>query len=148
MQHLENLWKLVNVASSVRDIAVERKVYRYPVQPPVTLYLHLEATHITFERWQQPEIEIVTEFQAGFGWRIKADQDEYGVYIVAKRLAIVGALAQAKFTARIPQDTNLVLRLTNCTVTFNNLSGTYEMPVTDGLTQIMQQETPNDNKRR
>lgn len=128
MQHLDNLWKLVNVASNVRDMAVERKIYHYPVQPPVTLYLHLQATHITFDYWQQPEIELVTEFQAGFGWRFKADQDTYGVYIVAKRLAVVGALAQAKFIARIPQDTNLVLRLEHCSVTFNNLNGTYELP--------------------
>lgn len=137
MQHLDNLWKIVNVASSVRDMAVERKTYRYTVAPPVTLYLHLQSAHITFEQWTQPTIEISAEFQASFGWRLKAEQDDYGVYFVAKPMAVVGSLAQAKIRAMIPARTNLVLRLEKCTLTLSNLSGTIELPSHEGLAHLL-----------
>ncbi|MCA9881567.1 MAG: hypothetical protein KC615_08090 [Anaerolineae bacterium] len=137
MQHLDNLWKIVNVASSVRDMAVERKTLRYTVEPPVTLYLHLQSAHITFEQWTQPIIEISSELQASFGWRLKADQDEYGVYFVAKRMAVVGNLAQAKIRALVPPQTNLVLRLEKCSLTMSNLSGTVELPSNGGLVHLL-----------
>ena len=137
MQHLDNLWKIVNVASSVRDMAVERKTYRYTVAPPVTLYLHLQSAHITFEPWTQPTIEISAELQASFGWRLKAEQDDYGVYFVAKRMAVVGNLAQAKIHAMIPAQTNLVLRLEKCTLTLSNLNGTIELPSHEGLVHLL-----------
>jgi len=128
MQHLETLWKVVNVAANVRDLAVDRKTYRYMTEPPFTCYLHTRAANVTVSRWQESALEIDAQFQAGFGWRVKDDQDEAGVYFVARRRAVVGGIGTAQFRLRIPSGCHLVLRLEHCSLQIEQAHGTYYIP--------------------
>lgn len=128
MQHLDTFWKVINAASTVRDLAIDSRQYQFIVAPPVTFYLDAEMAAVRVVRWQLPKVEVQMELQAGFGWRVETDQDDVGVYIVAKRRPVVGNLARADFAVFIPEDTHLVLKLAESALLLNNLTGTYEIP--------------------
>jgi hypothetical protein len=128
MQHLETLRKLFSAAAAVRDITYETKVYDFPITLPVTFYLDVQDASITITPWSQPRIAVTARLQVGFGWRVQGEQDEVGVYVVAKRKAVVGMLARAEFTVRLPPETHLALKLAQSQLTLNDLTTTLHIP--------------------
>lgn len=128
MQHLDNLWKLVSAASTVRDLALEARELAFVVQGPTTFYLHAEQADISIRRHNEPQLRARARLQAAFGWRLLSDQDEAGIYIVARRRAVVGGLSRAAFEITTPLDTYLMLRLENCTLRMEDLHGLLEIP--------------------
>ena len=128
MQHLDSLWKAVNIVGSVRDMAIESKIYRWNIAPPITFYLHIEYADIFIQRWGKPIIEARVKLQAGFGWRVATDQDEAGVYVVAKRKPFIGSLGRAKFTVSLPQNIYLTLKLEHCQLSLDDLNTTLNIP--------------------
>jgi hypothetical protein len=90
--------------------------------------MHLEAAEIHIHRWELPTIEIRAHVQAGFGWRIAHEQDDVGVYFVARRRPILGSLAGGVFTVTAPHLTHLILRLEHCRLWANDISGQLEFP--------------------
>jgi hypothetical protein len=132
MKQLETLWQVVNAASTVRHLTVSAQTYRFPVTKPLTFYLQSEQVAVRVLRWTQPLIEVTIRLQAAFGWRVVTDQDDAGVYVVAKRRAVVGSLASGSFDISVPQDTYLVLKLTNGSLHLDNLNGTLNIPPLNG----------------
>lgn len=137
MQNLNRLWQLAGAAASVRDtvrdLTHQQRVDHFSlIRQPVTFYLQTEAASLTIIRWHEPRIELHTRLQASFGWRVATDQDEAGVYVVAKRRAVVGTLsgglAAATFVIRVPVDTYLILKLDDCELIQTHLSGTLHLP--------------------
>jgi hypothetical protein len=88
----------------------------FNVQLPCTVYVR--AAHCTVDvRRQAAErererVELHATLRAAFGWEFSTDQDDAGVYIVAKRKPVVGALADARFSLNVPTGAHLVLHLT------------------------------------
>lgn len=88
----------------------------FNVQLPCTVYVR--AAHCSVEVRRQPtereraRVELNATLRAAFGWEFSTDQDEAGVYIVAKRKPVVGALANARFSLIVPTGAHLVLHLT------------------------------------
>lgn len=128
MQHLDNLWKAVNIVGNVRDMAIESKTYRWNIEPPITFYLHVEHADILIQRWESPIIDMKVKLQAGFGWRVATDQDEAGVYVVAKRKPFIGSMGRAKLTVTLPQNMYLTLKLEHCQLSLDNLNTTINIP--------------------
>lgn len=128
MQHLETLWKVINAAGTVRDIAQETKTLQFTVTSQTTFYLHVEYAAVTIAHHHATTIEVDAALQAGFGWRLHSDQDEAGVYVVAKRRAIVGGVSRGKFVIRIPHGTYLALRLEHCSLTLDEVNTTLQLP--------------------
>lgn len=128
MQHLDTLWKMVTAASTVRDLALESKTYQFVVQPRVTVYVHTEYAAISITRWHQPLVTMKAQLQAGFGWRVETDQDEAGVYLVAKRRAVVGGLGRGRFDLHVPYNAYLHLKLEKGQLTLDDISGEYTLP--------------------
>lgn len=128
MQHLDTLWKVLNSASTVRDLAQETRVYEFAVAAPTTFYLHTEQAQVQITRWSQPRIRIRATLQAGFGWRMRTDQDEAGVYLVARRRMVIGGIARARFDIHVPDVTHLALKLTDSRLTLDGLSHTLHIP--------------------
>jgi hypothetical protein len=104
VRRLTTLWGAVRVASAVADLARQSQIDRFGVSGPVTVYLQTEESEVTLRRWTEPLVEVRTRLDAPFGWRIAAEQDEAGVYVVAKRRALVGGLSRAEFTIAAPPD--------------------------------------------
>lgn len=120
--------QVMNAASSVAEIVREKQVYRFGVRPAGALYLHTEGAEIRLFRWELPTIEVVAQLQASFGWRIATEQDDAGVYFVAKRRPFVGAMSAGTFSLTVPHDTHVILRLERCQVWMTNTTGTLEIP--------------------
>ena len=127
MQGLENLWKAVNIVSSVRDFAVESKTYQWDIAPPIT-FLHVEYADVTIKRHALPTIFAKVELQAGFGWQVATDQDQAGVYIVAKRKPVIGTIGRGKFYITLPHDIHVTLKLEHCQLTLDDLNTTLDLP--------------------
>lgn len=140
MQHLNMLWQIVNAASTVRELAQQVKTYSFVVPTLVTFYLCAENADVCLTRWTRPQIEITVRLQASFGWRIETDQDDAGVYMVAKRRAVVGGLSSAAFEVFVPHDAYLVLKLENGQVRLAQVDGTVHIapPDPDQRTAIRQ----------
>lgn len=136
MQHLETLWKLVSAAASVRDMAQTTRTYQFAVTSPLTFYLHVEYAAVSIMRWQKPEIQAKVTLQAGFGWRVATDQDNAGVYVVAKRRSVVGSIARAKFAIAVPHETHLALKLEHSHLEFQDLNHTLHIPPLAGVHTI------------
>lgn len=128
MQHLDHLWKLVSAAASVRDMAQMTRTYQFAVLSAITCYLHVEHAEVRIARWQKPEIQAKVTLQAGFGWRVATDQDEAGVYLVAKRRSLVGSIARAQFVITLPTETHLVLKLEHSHLELCDLNHTLHIP--------------------
>lgn len=128
MQQLDTLWKVISAAGTVRDLAQERKTYQFTVTPPTTLYMHTEHAVIHVRRWHSPKIEIRTVLDVRIGWRVQTDQDESGVYLVAKRRTVVGSMARGEFTVHVPYDTHLILKVEHGAILLDNVNATLQIP--------------------
>ena len=40
---------------------------------------------VRVSRWEFPRIEVTAQLQAPWGWRVESEQDDAGVYFVARR---------------------------------------------------------------
>ena len=128
MQQLDTLWKVISAAGTVRDLAQERKTYQFTVTPPTTLYMHTEHAVIHVRRWHSPKIEIRTVLDVRIGWRVQTDQDESGVYLVAKRRTVVGSMARGEFAVHVPYDTHLILKVEHGAILLDNINATLQIP--------------------
>lgn len=131
VKQLNTLWQAVNAASTVAELARQSQTYSFAVGSAVTFYLQAEGVEVRVLHWHKPLIEVQVQLQAAFGWRVATDQDEAGVYVVARRRAVVGGLAQAVFTVTMPPNTYLLLKVTDSKVTLDNLNGTLHLPPPD-----------------
>jgi hypothetical protein len=136
MQHLNTLYQLVNAASTVTELARQSQTFHFGVTMPITFYLQAENAVVQVSRWRQPMIEVSAQLQAAFGWRLVTDQDEAGVYMVAKRRAVVGGLSRAVFRVHVPHDTYLVLKVNKGHVLLEDVDGTLTIPPLDSSRQI------------
>ncbi len=136
MQHIDTVWKLFSAASTVRDLAVETRNFEFFVPTPGTLYLHAEDATVRIARWDQPKISMRMQLQAGFSWRVKTDQDEAGVYFVAKRRSVMGKMGRSNFEIMVPQQTYLILRLEPGGVLLDNVQGTLHISPPDAAQQM------------
>ena len=66
--------------------------------------------------------------RAGFGWQLATDQDEAGVYIIARRKALIGSIGRAKFDIKLPEQAHISLNLKNCQVCLAELNRALELP--------------------
>jgi hypothetical protein len=128
MERLQRWQQVANAASTVAELVREKHTYRYGVRPASTLYLHTEYAEVRIHRWELASIEILAHIQAGFGWRIAHEQDDAGVYFVAKRRRLVGGLAGAAFSLTLPHDAHLILRLEHCRLWAPDICGQIDIP--------------------
>ncbi len=128
MQHLNTLSQIVNAASTVAEFARSAQTYTYTVGSSATCYLHLKGGEVRINRSPQSLVEITSQLQAPFGWRISTEQDDAGVYFVALRRPVVGAMSSAVFSVTVPQDAYLVLKLDQTRLSLDNVTGVVELP--------------------
>jgi hypothetical protein len=130
MQHLNTLAQVANAASTLAELTRKSTNYRFNVIGETTFYLDASQAEVRVLRHAQPTIEFTAALQAPFAWRVATDQDEAGVYVVAKRRAIVGGLAGAVFSVIVPYQAHLVLRLQRCRLCLEAVDGTLQVPPT------------------
>lgn len=147
VQHWNTFRKLTSALSTVHDIAYETKRYTFTLTEPATFYLDAEQSEVNLRRWDKPIIQVDVRLQAGFGWRVLAEQDEAGVYVIAKRRPIVGTVSSGLFSVALPVDVDIVLKLNQGTVQLNDVSGMIEIPAssTDDQSTVIRSLSDPDN---
>jgi hypothetical protein len=129
MQHLNTLWQIANTASQVAEVVRSAQTFRFNIEDPTqTFYLHTANAEVRIVRWNETRVEVTAQLQAPFAWRVETDQDEAGVYFVARRRPVVGSLAGAVFSVQVPHDMHVALRLEDCRLTLDEINGTVELP--------------------
>ena len=128
MQHLNTLTQLVNAASSVVDLARSSRTYVFNVAGNPTCYVHVSGGEVRVARHDLPQIEIAASIQAPFAWRVAAEQDEAGVYLVALRRPVFGSVGGASFLISVPEHVHLVLRLQRSRLSLEDVNGLIELP--------------------
>lgn len=131
MENLDKLWQAVSIASDLRDLTRHKQTYYFQTVGPITFYLRAENAEVQIMRWALPKVEVSVFLQAAFGWRLVTDQDEAGVYVVAKRRRVVGELSSAMFAVIVPDDAFLMLALEDGRVVIEHVSGTLHVPPPD-----------------
>ncbi|MGQ9889294.1 MAG: hypothetical protein ACUVSX_12500 [Aggregatilineales bacterium] len=128
MPRLTTLWQTVSAVVELSEIARSRQTYYFSTLGPITFFLKAEQAEVRVRRWAQPRVEVTVTLQAAFGWRVATDQDEAGVYVVAKRRPLVGSLARAAFDVLVPHDAYLDLRLDGGRVVLEGVRGALQVP--------------------
>lgn len=132
-KHLNTLWRVVSAASTVIDFARQAQTYTFPVNGPITVYLQAEQAEIRVVRWLLPKVDVFVQLQAAFGWRIVTDEDADGVYVVAKRRALVGAISRATFTLSVPHDAYLIFKLSASNLLMTDVNGSLNIPPQEAI---------------
>ena len=119
----------INVTAEATAQATTRSFLQvFEVGLPVTIYVRATQADVTVCHQPGTKVELSANLRASFGWDLVADQDEIGVYIVAKRKPIVGTMSTAAFTLTVPPEANLVFHLTPGTIRFQNIAGKLSIP--------------------
>jgi hypothetical protein len=100
----------------------------FNVTPAVTVYVRASHCRITVSRQTDPKVILEANLYRAFGVELTAEQDEAGVYIVAKRKAVVGRVTRTEFTLTVPADSHLAFHLTPGDVIFQDIEGMIELP--------------------
>jgi len=123
---------LRRAVQATTDAAVDAtsKAFRqtFTVTFPVTVYVRASHSHVTIRKLPGTQVVLDASIRASFGWEFVTDQDSDGVYIVARRKPVLGALSAARFTLSIPSEANLVLHLTPGSVQFVDVDGKLSLP--------------------
>ncbi|MCY3864061.1 MAG: hypothetical protein OXG68_01340 [Chloroflexi bacterium] len=122
MRMLDNFWRALRIVGAAREMAIETRRFNWKVAAGTTFFLQAEYADIHLVSHDRPEVLAKVELQAGFGWQLAADQDEAGVYMIARRKAIIGSLGRAKFDIKLPVQTHISLKLENCQVCLADLN--------------------------
>lgn len=122
------LWQAVNAAAELREMTRERRTYVFHTSGPVTFYLRAEKADVQIARWKLPKVEVSVRLEGAFGWRLAAEQDDAGVYVVAHRRRVLGEFSSALFSVVVPHDTHLALKLEDGQVRLVNVNGLLEIP--------------------
>src|SRR4051795_7830380 len=77
--------------------ATKSFVQVFEVTLPTTVYVRASQCEVVIRRQAQSCVELSANLRASFGWELVAEQDEAGVYIVARRKPVVGKLSTARF---------------------------------------------------
>ncbi len=103
-------------------------IQRFDVRLPTTIYVRASQCDVTIYRQPGSQVELSANLRASFGWDFVAEHDDAGVYVVARRKPVVGAISTAKITLSVPPEANLVFHLTPGAVHLNGVDGKISIP--------------------
>jgi hypothetical protein len=100
----------------------------FNVKPPITVYVRASHCRVTVRRAAAPRVTLEANLYRAFGVDLAAEQDDAGVYIVAKRKPVMGTVSRTDFTITVPSECHLAFRLTPGDVVFEDINGIMELP--------------------
>lgn len=100
----------------------------FNVRLPVTVFVRGSSIDVQIYYVAGTRVELEASFRASFGWEFVTDQDDAGVYIVARRKPVVGAIASASFSLKVPPEANLALHVTPGSVKIFGVDGKLTIP--------------------
>ncbi len=123
-------------AHAVPGSAERQYTQVFNVTPPVTVYLRASHCRVSVYHTTDPKVTLNASLQRSFGVEFATEQDADGVYIVAQRKPVVGAVARVDFTLIVPHETQLALHLTPGAIVFEGINGIAKLD-TDAFQQVV-----------
>lgn len=127
-RRVQHLWKAIDLLGSFRDLAYESTTYQWEVTPPNTFFLDAEYADVKLTRQETTQISATFRLRASFSWQLATEQDEAGVYVAARRKAVIGNIGQARFVISVPTDIHVSLRLQHCRLSLEHFDGELDLP--------------------
>ncbi|MEP7285586.1 MAG: hypothetical protein ABI947_07450 [Chloroflexota bacterium] len=121
---------IVATAETAVSTTTRKFVQAFEIMLPTTVFVRASQCDVIVRHWPDLRVELSANLRASFGWDLVAEQDDAGIYIVAKRKLIVGQLSTAHFTLTVPPQVNLVFHLTPGTVRLMDINGKITVPGT------------------
>ena len=128
MRLWDSAWKALKLVGAARELAIDTRRFHWEVAPGSTFFLQAETADISLRTHQLAEVRATIELQAGFGWQLLTEQDEAGVYIIARRKPLLGSIGRCRFDITIPQDAHISFKLEQCQVCFVDLNTALDLP--------------------
>ena len=128
MRQMDKVWKALKIAGAARELAIETRRLSWQAAAGTTFFLQAEYADIHLAAHERQEIIAKVELQAGFGWQLASEQDEAGVYIIARRKALIGSMGRCKFHITLPKEVHISLKLEHCQVCLAELNTALELP--------------------
>ncbi|HML20416.1 MAG TPA: hypothetical protein PKD09_02130 [Aggregatilinea sp.] len=116
------------VSEAVPRVSQRTETQVFRVTLPVTVYVRGSGCRVSVQRHAAPKVIVQAAMQAAFGLELVGEQDDAGVYIVARRKPIMGQLSRADFSIVVPYDASLVFHLTPGDVVVEDVDGMLELP--------------------
>ena len=98
----------------------------FTVTPPVTVYIYASHSRVTIRRKAGHLVELDATMRAAFGLTLAVDQDDAGVYVVAKRKPVAGALTWIDFALIVPPEARILAHLTPGRLVLGDIDGLIE----------------------
>jgi hypothetical protein len=115
---------------AVPKLSQQSFIQVFNVTLPVTVYVRASHCRVTIRREATRQVTLQADMYRAFGVELVAEQDDAGVYIVARRKPVVGRVSRADFTITVPPDSHLVFHLTPGDVVLHSIDGLLELPPT------------------
>lgn len=128
MQTLRKARRALEIMGAARDLAIESRQFSWDAPAGTTFFLQAEQADIRLTAHERRTIAAKIELRAGFGWQLVTDHDEAGVYIIARRKALIGGVARARFDITLPADLHVSLKLEHCQVCLVNVNAALDLP--------------------
>ena len=125
---LDKAWKALKIVGAARELALETRHFSWDVAARTTFFLQAEHADIRLLTHQSDEIQAKIELQAGFGWQVATDQDEAGVYIIARRKPLIGTIGRGRLEITLPVHAHISLKLNGCQLSFAELNAAFDLP--------------------
>lgn len=100
----------------------------FKVQSPLTVYVRASHCRVTVRRTPDSKVILETSTARTFGLELAAEQDEAGIYVIARRKNIVGQISRVEFTLTVPETCHLAFHLTPGDVLMQDIDGLLELP--------------------
>jgi hypothetical protein len=116
------------LADAIPRISPQGYIQVFNVTLPTTVYVRASHCRVTVRREAAAKVVLQASMHRAFGLELAAEQDNAGVYVVAKQKTVVGKLSRADFTIIVPAQCSLVFHLTPGDVVFQDIDGMMELP--------------------
>jgi len=107
--------------------APQTSIHVFNVSPFATVYLRASHCRVTVRRAEGCRVTVEASLARAFGVELTTDQDDTGVYIVARRKPVTGTAAQIEFVLTVPPASHLALNLTPGAIVFEGVNGVVQL---------------------
>jgi len=121
-------WAIQESRQRISGVLTRSHLLVFKTDAPLTVYVRGAKCTVTVRHHTLDQVELRATLFNAFGLQFVTDQDDAGVYVIAKRRRFVGMLSRAEFELTVPVYANLAFNLTPGTVKIEDIDGVLELP--------------------